>query len=198
MITSRETCCSLGRAEVPRDRVWVADSRQDWFVSHFECYSSSSRSTTWYREKKPQNAGQYCQIQLPAAKPGSGERRALQVRASPFVVEPLQTISFWIPGSHPHLQRSVLVFWAYSTLRFPGETGNSLSLNTLAENMGFGAANGLGFLWSLPRAHKWYLSHTSSPIRNSCCKSSTTSPGKCCYQMSHSDNNHSEEPRALQ
>lgn len=56
MITSRERSCSPGKAEVPRDRAWAT-------ISH--------------RKKKLQNAGWHCQIQLPAAKPGSGERRVL-------------------------------------------------------------------------------------------------------------------------
>lgn len=101
----------------------------------------------------------------------SASKSGLLLRAL-FVVEPLQTFSSRAHGSHPHLQRSVLVFWALATLKFPGETGSSLCLNVLAENTGFGPASGLGFLWSFPRAHKQYRLHMSSPIRSSSCNSS--------------------------
>jgi len=41
MVTARERSHSSGKAGVPRDRGWVAESWSGWFASHFERYSSS-------------------------------------------------------------------------------------------------------------------------------------------------------------
>lgn len=75
MITSRKTSHSPGKAGVPGAGLgWLTASGAGLFLPWNATAAAGLQQNTG---KKPQNAGGHRQIRLPAAKPGSGERRML-------------------------------------------------------------------------------------------------------------------------